>query len=278
MAYPKKLPFLLSVPHGGIEVPPEGKGLCRLDLPAILKDGDTWAGQLYSLEHRVLAYACFPVARAVVDVNRAPDDRPPLHPDGVVKTRTVDGEPVWHEAQGPSPEQTKRLLNRYYSPYHRLLARLAQNRDILLGLDCHTMLDQAPDRSPNPGERRPLACLSNGGDERGEALGMPLTAPAPLLRALGRALEQRLAKLKEDHGTAILQLNRPFSGGHIIKKHSREGRLPWIQVEFNRSLYLASPPTTALPGKEEMQRVDRLREIFIQALEEVFLTSFYTPS
>lgn len=40
------LPLLISVPHGGLEVPPEVSNYCLLDLPALLKDGDTWAGYL----------------------------------------------------------------------------------------------------------------------------------------------------------------------------------------------------------------------------------------
>lgn len=75
------LPLLISVPHGGLEVPPEVSNYCRLDLPALLKDGDTWAGYLYDMEDRVQAYFQFPVARAVIDLNRAADDRPPENPD-----------------------------------------------------------------------------------------------------------------------------------------------------------------------------------------------------
>ena len=37
-----------------------------------------------------------------------------------------------------------------------------------------------------------------------------------------------------------IHLNDPFRGGHITRAHGG-GSLPWIQVEMNRSLYLAEP-------------------------------------
>ena len=321
------LPVYISVPHGGLWVPPEVKPYCRLDLPAILKDGDTWTYALYNLKGRVLAYARFPVARAVVDVNRAAGDRPPDNPDGVVKTVTVDNEPVWADPQGLSPEQVERLLERYYEPYHRRLSRASQNRNILLGLDCHTMLNRAPSIASRPSEQRPLVCLSNGGDERGEALdGEAVTAPPSLLRALGKALERQLEDKGLEMGVPVVWLNRPFRGGHIIQRHGsgagqgygdgydcggghwqgcgcpsgnehgyqhenvhghrnwhkyghdkdhahrhRGSRpLPWIQVEFNRALYLRTEPVTAKPPGEVVLHLNDLRRRFVQALETLF--------
>lgn len=346
------LPLLISVPHGGLRVPPEVEPLCRLDLPALLRDGDTWAGHLYAMESRVRALYRFPVARAVVDVNRAPGDVPPGNPDGVVKTVTVEGEPVWQDAGGLSREQAEILLERYYYPYHRRLERAVRDREILLGLDCHTMLERAPGGSNRPGERRPLVCLSNRGDERGEALQDPVTAPPALLRALGRALEKELADLvleapgsprpagadktgrlpgeggmkgideekaawavskpgsgaetDQDVGPPpLVQLNRPFRGGYIIAHHGRiersssdrngsrgdsgssdsgcgakedfAGRLPWIQVEFNRALYLGAPPLTAAPDREAARRMDDLRRRFLRALETLFREYSFPP-
>ncbi len=339
------LPLLISVPHGGLRVPPEVEPLCRLDLPALLRDGDTWAGHLYAIESWVRALYRFPVARAVVDVNRDPGDVPPENPDGVVKTVTVEGEPVWQDAAGLFREQAEILLERYYYPYQHRLERATRDREILLGLDCHTMLERAPGGSPRPGERRPLVCLSNRGDEQGEALQEPVTAPPALLRTLARALENELADLAletpaspgpaesdktgrlpgeagmeglaaqekdrtrsgpgsgaeadQDVGPPpLVWLNRPFRGGYIITHHGRiernssgrngsrggsdsggsgcgekagfAGRLPWIQVEFNRALYLGAAPLTAVPDPDAARRLEDLRRRFLRALETLF--------
>lgn len=265
------LPVIISVPHGGLEVPFEVSSYCRLDLPALLKDGDTWAGFLYNFSGLIQSSLHFPVARAVIDVNRAADDRPPKNPDGVVKTLTIKNEQVWQKPEGLPTAQVEHLLERYYYPYHRYLAVASENRKILLGLDCHTMLDRAPHFSCCPGEQRPLVCLSNRGDENGEELDEPLTAPPDLLRSLGQILERCLSGLFRVKSVPAVLLNRPFKGGYTIKHHGGSGQIPWIQVEFNRSLYLDSDPRTVTPGKEEIKRINKLKKYFFFALEELLL-------
>lgn len=188
MAPRKRLPLIISVPHSGYKVPGELKKFCILDLPSILRDADTWAEHLYDLKNHAPAYFHFKIARAIIDLNRAADDRPPQNPDGVVKTVTVDGDPVWKDPGGLDAEQVEFLLHQYYYPYHKHLALASEKRGIKLGLDCHTMLEVAPQSSSCPGEKRPLVCLSNRGDENGEELDDPLTAPPDLIRALGKAL------------------------------------------------------------------------------------------
>ncbi len=264
------LPLLISIPHGGLEVPPEVRNLCCLDLPALLKDGDTWAGYLYNFEERVQAVIQFPVARAVLDVNRAADDLPPQNSDGVVKTVTVDNEPIWRAPGGLTAKQVRLLLDSYYYPYHQALSVASENRQILLGLDCHTMLNRAPHHSENPGEKRPHVCLSNLGDCNGEAIEEPVSAAPGLIRAFGRLLERHLAKCYNDIPAPTVWLNRPFSGGYVTKKHGQNGQIPWIQVEINRSLYLSSEPTALVPDQATIRRTGKLNKCLSGALEELF--------
>ena len=58
-----------------------------------------------------------PIARAIVDVNRAPEDRPPKNQDGVVKTVTINGTPVYKGDKFPDDALIEELLQRYYYPY-----------------------------------------------------------------------------------------------------------------------------------------------------------------
>ena len=265
------LPLLISVPHGGVIVPLELKEFCRLDIAAILRDGDTWARQLYDLKSQVPEFVHFPLARAVVDVNRDPADRPPKNPDGVVKTLTVESKPVWSKPEILTTTCVESLLYRYYYPYHGRLSVAAKNREIVLGLDCHTMLDRAPVISDNPGEQRPLICLGNRGDDRGEQEGdEPLTAPPSLIRSLQESLQHWFADIKYNNSMPVVSLNRPFKGGAITIKHGRESSFPWIQVEINRALYLSNPfPHSPLPDEETLQRLAEIRRRFVGALATV---------
>ncbi len=272
MASKAKLPVLVSVPHGGVKIPYETKRFCRLKIKQILKDGDTWAGFLYDLEDCVLSYHCFPLARAVLDVNRAPSDRPPKNPDGVVKTYTNDFEPIWSKDSGLSNHQVEVLLNKYYYPYHQNLKISARNRHILLGLDCHTMLDRAPPITTGTRieEKRPLVCLSNRGDQHGEEIDEPVTAPPGLLKTLAGLLEERIKNQVRDPAVPVVTLNNPFKGGYISKKHALEDGIPWIQVEINRSLYLFDPPQQHEPNRESMWQMIQIKNCLVECLEQLF--------
>ena len=202
----ERLPLLLSVPHGGLWVPPEVAELCLLDERQLERDGDEGAPEIYALDAEVTALVRAEVARAIVDLNRAPDD---LRPDGVVKTQTCFEEPVY--AKPLSVEQTAQLLERHYHPYHERLRELAPS--VRMGVDCHTMLAEGPPIGPGAGERRPRICLSNADG----------TCPQEWFEALGRALEAEFGEVG---------LNDPFRGGHLIRRHAAE--LPWVQLEISR--------------------------------------------
>jgi formiminoglutamase len=207
------LPILLSVPHAGLQVPPEIQELNLLSPAQIAEDGDGGADQLYALEREVLAFVDTEVGRAFVDMNRATDDR---SRDGVVKTHTCWGVKVYKE---PLPEETAvALIERYHSPYHQRLSALA-SFGVKVGLDCHTMAAVGPPVGPDPGVERPLICLSDGDGT------CPRQWLGELALCLGRAFGREVA------------INHPFTGGYIIRRHASE--LPWIQIEFSRAPFMS---------------------------------------
>jgi formiminoglutamase len=154
------LPVLVSLPHGGLRVPPEVEDLCILSAEQIARDGDEGASEIYAFPDRVAAHVAADVARAIVDPNRAPDD---FGRDGVVKTHTCWDEPVYREQ--PSPQTRRALLERYWRPYHAELS-LRAREGVVLGVDCHTMAATAPPVGPDPGAERPPVCLSDGAGSR----------------------------------------------------------------------------------------------------------------
>lgn len=207
-----KLPLLISVPHAGLKVPPEVEKLCLLRPEQIIADSDEGAAIIYALESEVAVYLAADVARAIVDLNRAENDR---RPDGVVKIRTCQKVPVYRRPL--SEDLIETLLTRYHRPYHKRLTERA--KEAQLGIDCHTMAEFSPPIDPSPGCERPYVCLSNAGG----------TCPKEWFEHLAECFRENLPNK--------VSLNIPFTGGYIIQSHASE--LPWVQIELSRGAFLS---------------------------------------
>ncbi len=250
------LPILISVPHGGTETPPEVADRVVATPEDIFDDGDACTLDIYSFEGEVARFISTPVARAFVDLNRAPDDRPPANPDGVVKSDTGYSKPIYDPARPLTEQDAEALLRRYYFPYHTRLDEAARDERIRLAIDCHSMAAVAPPTAPDPGQSRPLFCLSND-DGR--------SSPMSTLERLADALEEAFEIQRFE-----IWLNRPFKGGYITRSHGG-GRLPWIQLEMNRSLYLAEPWFDRRALSTDPDRLRDLRARLLGALTAINL-------
>lgn len=207
-----KLPFLISVPHAGPDVPDEVAHLSLLSPEEIRADGDEGAADIYSVADCVARFVTTRIARAFVDMNRSEDDR---RPDGVVKTHTCLNVKVY---RSPLPEDiVECLLEKWHRPYHAQLSEFSRNA--VLGIDCHTMAAVGPPVSPDPGQERPMVCLSNADG----------TCSAVWLLSLAECFEEAFE--------VPVSINHPFKGGYIIRAHAAE--LPWVQLELSRSPILS---------------------------------------
>jgi len=209
------LPLLLSLPHAGLTVPPEAEACCVLTEREIAEDGDEGAAEIYDLESAVAAFQTTNIARAIVDLNRAEDDR---RRDGVVKTHTCWNVPVY---RAPLPDDVVgRLLARYHRPYHRRLTALAAEGRARLAIDCHTMAAKGPPVGPDAGTERPWICLGYGEG----------TCPTPWIEALKECFVEQIGPR--------VTINEPFSGGYITRHHSAD--MPWLQLEMSRAPFLSN--------------------------------------
>ena len=206
------LPLLISIPHAGLRIPSEVAEHNLLTIDQIVKDGDEGAREIFDLESEVSAFVTTEIARAYLDMNRAEGDR---GSDGVVKTRTIYEEPIY--SRPLEEKHVYQLLNRYYHPYHRKLSRLIGG--VLLGIDCHTMVAEAPPICPDSGTTRPYICLSNAEG----------TCSAKWTKLMVSCLESAFG--------LPVSVNDPFTGGFIIRAHAHE--LPWIQLELSRAPFMS---------------------------------------
>ena len=245
-----RLPVLLSIPHGGTMVPPEVLRVARIQEREIMRDGDAYTIQLYDLGDGVRAVVRAEAARAFVDMNRSIRDVPPSHPDGMIKSATCYGVPIY-EAQ-PDHALRDALVRNYYLPYHRAIQR-GLREDIQLCMDCHSMASVPPPVSPDAGSgTRPLFCLSN---RRGRT-------------CTDQTMERLAGCISESYGidASDIRFNDPFLGGHITGTYGNNP-LPWVQVEMNRSMYLPEGWPDEVPDE---RRLRALREMFADTLRMYF--------
>ena len=250
------LPILLSIPHGGTLIPPQVSDSVCLSPKDQFDDSDPFTRQIYDVGADVAHVVTTDIARPYVDVNRAPDDRPPSNPDGVVKTSTCYGQPIYEPGHGPTDELTEVLLRLYYWPYHESLIHVMTDGDVALGLDCHSMAAVAPPIAPDPGKERPPFCISNQDD---------VTCSKALLKSLARGIS-RAFEIKESD----VALNEPFKGGYITRAHGT-GAVPWVQIEINRSFYLDPQWFDDTALSVDLRRLTDLRQRFCSVLAELDL-------
>lgn len=248
-----RFPVLLSIPHGGTEVPDWIRPKFCLSEAALFSDGDPFTRDIYDLDGSVFKVVAADIARTVVDMNRAPDDLPTRNPDGVVKTHTCEGLQIYQEPL--TDNHVAVLLEKFHRPYHEALSRAVTMPGLKLALDCHSMLPEGPRIGPDHHCQRPLICLSNCRDT---------TCPRDVTAKFASCLRQAF-QLPEE----AVQINEPFSGGYITRTYGGKP-IPWLQVEINRSLYLEDPPFGQYGPNVRRDSLRQLQSCFFQTLQQFF--------
>ena len=242
-------------------VPGELGGLLALSPDEILYYSDPCTAAIYDVTPDVTPVMQALVSRTIVDLNRPPYHLPPKHPDGVIKAVTIDGTPVYRDGWHPDINFMHRLMMKYYFPYHAELDRLLGEGNVMLALDCHSMLPVGPPGQRDAGKKRPLVCLGNSGDRTGhQKPGLLSTCPAAMIQGLASAFSDLFP------GDGKVAINTPFSGGFISNAHYWHKGVPWIQVEINRVLYESENPVS---GDYPVQDQCRVRELNMQ-IKSVF--------
>ncbi len=250
-----RYPFLISVPHGGIEIPALVSNRIALTPAQIRYYCDPVTRVLYDYRNRVAASIDTGVSRMVVDLNRPPYHLAPRFPDGAIKSLTVGGEPVYRDGMFPGVDLVLRLMREHYFPYHEAVDRMIDAHGVECAFDCHSMLPEGPPRQKDAGRKRPLVCLGNNGDTSGKPRdSLPATCPAEWIRELAGLFAE------EFPGDGAVAINTPFAGGFIPVAHFWHREVPWIQIEINRSLYESSDPHSNSSTGIDMEQVAHLSE------------------
>ncbi len=235
----KKLPFAVSIPHGGTDIPEEFVANVKASAECMKEDVDHLTREICDIpEERLRHLLSFSTSRTFVDLNRPPDAFGVDHPDGVVKRLTHLKKPVFHEF--PSEQTVSRVLQRLYTPYHQKLKAVTEDPTVRLTLDCHSMSPRALPASPDElGAERPAICLGHKGG-KSASLETIMT------------LRDIMAQVYELPVNEIV-IDKPFNGGYITGAYGSP-ETPFIQIEFSRGFYMGDQvghPAPSLSDREK---------------------------
>lgn len=257
-----RYPFLISIPHGGTELPLELDGRLQISGQEIRYYSDPETRELYRFGDAVTALIDTNISRVAVDLNRPPLPLPPRDPDGIIKTRTIDGRAVYRPGCVPDLPLIHRLLMAWYFPYHQKIDELIDTRGVAIAFDCHSMLPRGSGEQKDAGRKRPIICLGNNGDRLGRAKKNGIaTCPEAWIHALADEFRAEFSLEKKE-----VAINNPFSGGFITNAHYWRKGIPWIQLEVNRTLYDPGPLNGTAQGPGFCTTVPELREMIWHVL------------
>ena len=248
-----KLPFAVSIPHGGTEIPEEFAPKVVATPDCTKEDVDHLTREICGVpEERVQHLLTFSTSRTFVDLTRPPDSFGPDHPDGVVKRKTHLGKTVFKEF--PEDHVVKGVIDRLYHPYHERLKTVVRDPKVKLTLDCHSMSPVGLSVSPDShGEPRPPICIGHKGG---------MTASREMIDGL----QQVLAEVYE-LSVRDIAVDKPFNGGYITRTHGSLDT-PIIQIEFSRGFYMPDQIGEPQPSLSDSE-LTIWRDRFLETLERL---------
>ena len=248
----QSMPVVFASPHSGVDYPAEFLAAARLDPQSLRRSEDSFVDELFEAAPAAgapLLAALFP--RAFVDPNREAleldpqmfEDELPAEANtesprvaaglGMIARVIATGEEIYGRKLRLA--EALQRIERYYRPYHAILAELIAETKRRFGLcvlvDCHSMPSVGGPMERDAGRERVDMVL---GDCRG-------TSCAP-------ALTDRVEAALRQLGYAVAR-NNPYSGGFVTQHYGRPGDdVHALQIEINRALYMDEAALTRGPG------------------------------
>ncbi len=226
-------PLLVSMPHVGT-VLPEAIAARMTELAKTVPDTDWHVDRLYDfLDHLDASILAATQSRYVIDLNRAPDDKP-LYPGasntGLCPATSFDEAPIYLDGRAPDAAEIEARKDQVFRPYHqrlgRALAAIVERHGYALLWEAHSIRS----RVPRFFEGR-LPDLNLGSAEG--------TSAAPeLIARLARVAASDGADAGYDHA-----LDGRFKGGYITRAFGDPGRgVHAIQLELSQITYMDEAP------------------------------------
>ncbi|MBD9499020.1 MULTISPECIES: N-formylglutamate deformylase [unclassified Ensifer] len=236
-------PLVLALPHTGTVV--SGDIWERLnDNGRTLADTDWHIHELYDglLPEVTVVRATF--HRYVIDANRDPEGvslYPGQNTTGLIPETDFDGNAIWKDGAGPTPEDVTARLGAFHAPYHAALKaeieRVKGMHGIAILYDCHSIRSHIPflfeGRLPD---------LNVGTDDG---------------RTCHPSIQAAVVNIVRNADGYTRVLNGRFKGGWTTRHYGRpETGIHAIQMELAQSTHLSAEEP---PFAYDAVRADRIR-------------------
>ena len=236
MSKSQGLPFFVSIPHSGEDVPDEVTWLSDLEEPTLMRDVDRFVDDLYSpvISEADLLAVKTQWHRYVVDLNRLEDEFDEdsvegaphgvgTHPKGLHWSVTTHGEQLIKVPM--TMELHNKLVSSYYNPFHGSVSgmreKIKKDFGVVYHLDLHSMPSKGTNLHPDPGQTRAEIVVS---DYHGSSAEEPY--------------RDIVMKAYQEAGFQVAY-NWPYVGGGVTRRYGKpEEKCHTIQVELNRMLYM----------------------------------------
>jgi len=229
---PGDSPLLVSMPHVGTDVPPEIAARFTVQA-AGLPDTDWHVDRLYDFLDALGAARLQPTqSRYVIDLNRAPDDRP-LYAGAsnteLCPTATFAERPIYRPGAAPHGAEIAARRATYWQPYHDCLRgaldEIRARHGVAVLWDAHSIRSRVPRFFAG---RLPDLNLGTAGG-----------------RSADDGLLRRLAVVAAESGQSHA-VNGRFKGGYITRAYGDPaGGIHAVQLELSQITYMDEDPPFA---------------------------------
>lgn len=244
--------IIVHIPHSNSVIPEEylpNFTIAPSEISSeLLRMTDHYTDELFDWPDRLV----FPISRLVCDVERFRDkQKESMSQQGMWVCYTHTSEEK--EMKYINADHEKEILDKYYDPHHKLLAKLAEDRIRVFGhcviVDVHSFSPKPLLYEPNQDNNRPQICIGTDDYHTSDDL------------------KYFTRQFFSDCGYST-DLNNPYSGAITpMGMYKREPRLIAIMIELNRSLYMDIE--TAGKTKGFMKLKTYLRE-YLVAINEYY--------
>jgi len=265
----EKLPFLLIIPHGGLDVPEELYGYENVSPINIFFESDAGANSIFSIEHSVYKAINTNISKLFVDVDREYKQLSPITYDGVIKSRTSMNLEVFKDDCYPDEIAISNILNRYYKPFHDSIKTAIKEFSFKAIIECHTHAAVGPKNAHDSGMPRPLVITGYTVETDS---GIKHTASEEMAVELANILSKNLSK-EGNTVSDIFRVSDHYSQGFIIKNYILSG-LPVLTLSISRSLFLNEPFFDLEKMQIDNNRLSAISSLIKSSLEKFYLRFF----